>query len=140
MLAATFMIDHFQLFGLQQVLRFFRGRPPAEPGFQVRWFYRFLRHPLHLGFLIAFWAAPQMTVGRLLFAAVTTAYVLLAIQLEERDLVAEHGEPYRAYRARVPMLLPLARRRRLARLRRRARPAPRPKQGNAQLPTRSAKG
>jgi protein-S-isoprenylcysteine O-methyltransferase Ste14 len=109
-LASTFMISHFELFGLRQVFAVWRRRPQAETGFQSTLFYRLVRHPLNLGFLIAFWSAPTMTAGRLLFAAATTAWILLAIQLEERDLLALLGAPYAAYRDRVPMLLPRLRR------------------------------
>jgi protein-S-isoprenylcysteine O-methyltransferase Ste14 len=105
-LAATFVIDHFDLFGLKQVIQHFRGAPHREPRFKVRLFYRWTRHPLYLGFFIAFWSTPLMTSGHLLFAAMVTAWVLFAVQLEERDLVAEHGEAYRQYRRRVPMFLP----------------------------------
>ncbi len=109
-LLVTFLIDHFDLFGLKQVLQHFRGKPHREPSFCVVALYRKVRHPLYLGFLIAFWSAPEMTVGRLLFAVVTTAWVFFSIKLEERDLVAVHGDPYREYRARVPMILPVPRR------------------------------
>lgn len=105
-LASTFMIDHFALFGIRQVLSAWRAEPEAESGFRAVLLYRVVRHPLMLGFLIAFWATPTMTVGHLLFAAVTTAYILVALQLEERDLMAELGDTYRRYRQQVPMLLP----------------------------------
>ncbi len=105
-LASTFMISHFHLFGLKQVGDHALGKDPAKPRFQTPGLYRHLRHPIMLGFLIAFWATPEMSVGHLLFAAATTGYVLLALQLEERDLVAFFGDRYRAYREQVPMLLP----------------------------------
>ena len=103
---ATFVIDHFDLFGLKQVVLFARQKPYPEPRFQVKFLYRLVRHPLLLGFMIAFWSAPTMTYGRALFAAVTTLYMLFAIQLEERDLVLVHGDAYAEYRKRVPMILP----------------------------------
>ena len=109
-LLSTFLIDHFALFGLRQVWSHLRGREMEAPRFQTPSLYRVVRHPLYLGFLMAFWAAPRMTVGRLLFAGVWTAWILLAIRLEERDLVAFHGDRYREYRRRVSMLLPLPRR------------------------------
>lgn len=105
-LVSTFLIDHFALFGLRQSILQFRGKEVPHAPFRVRSFYRVVRHPLMLGFFIAFWSTPYMSAGRLLFAGVVTAYVLVAIQLEERDLVAEHGENYRAYRKNVPMVLP----------------------------------
>lgn len=105
-LLSTFLIDHFALFGLRQAITQFKGRRMPHAPFQVRSLYRVVRHPLMLGFFIAFWSTPHMSGGRLLFAAVVTAYVLVAIQLEERDLVAEHGESYRTYRSQVPMILP----------------------------------
>lgn len=109
-LVSTFIIDHFDLFGLKQTVSYARGKPYSRPRFEERLFYRQIRHPLMLGFLIAFWAAPVMTQGRLLFAVVTTAYILIAIQIEERELVSLHGEDYESYRRRVPMLIPTGRR------------------------------
>jgi protein-S-isoprenylcysteine O-methyltransferase Ste14 len=109
-LVATFVIDHFELFGLKQPIQHFRGIPPTKPAFQVRYFYRWTRHPLYLGFFVAFWSTPVMTVSHLLFAGVVTTWVLIAVRFEEHDLVAEHGEAYREYRRRVPMILPLGRR------------------------------
>jgi len=103
---STFMIDHFELFGLRQAVTYFRGRPDVPASFKTPGFYRVVRHPLMLGFIIAFWAAPDMTAGRLLFAFATTVYILIALQLEERDLLHYFGEPYEQYRRRVPMLLP----------------------------------
>lgn len=106
-LTGTFLISHFELFGLRQVWLHARRQAPVESPFVMRGFYRIVRHPLMLGFLIAFWATPDMSVGHLLFAVVTTAYIVIAVKfLEERDLVAAHGEPYRAYQRRVPMLVP----------------------------------
>lgn len=105
-LAATFMINHFELFGLRQVFAAWRGLSGGAIGFRATLLYRLVRHPLMLGFLIAFWAAPTMTTGHLLFAVGTTGYILIALQLEERDLTAELGESYQAYRRSVPMLVP----------------------------------
>lgn len=108
--ASSFMVNHFDLFGLRQVYLAWRGKPYSDLEFRVHLLYRLVRHPLMLGFLIAFWAAPTMTVGHLLFSIATTGYILLAVQFEERDLVAALGEQYRDYRRRVPMLFPWPRR------------------------------
>ena len=105
-LLSTFMIGHFELFGLTQVFENFKDRAPPPPDFKEPGFYKLVRHPIMLGFIIAFWATPVMTFGHLLFAAVTTAYILIALQLEERDLLALLGNSYADYKARVPMLLP----------------------------------
>lgn len=105
-LLSTFLIDHFELFGMRQVFLHFNGQPFRSADFQTRAFYRFVRHPLLTGFLIAFWATPTMSVGHLYFAVMTTAYILVAVQLEERDLVTFHGDEYREYQRRVGMLIP----------------------------------
>ena len=105
-LAATFMINHFELFGLRQVFTAWRGSVPRETGFRATLLYRLVRHPLMLGFLVAFWSTPTMTAGHLLFAGATTSYILIALQFEERDLAAQLGEPYQVYRGTVPMLVP----------------------------------
>jgi methanethiol S-methyltransferase len=109
-LASTFMVSHFDLFGLRQVYLAWRGKPHTHIGFHARLLYRLVRHPLMLGFLIAFWAAPTMTAGHLLFSVAITGYILIAVQLEERDLVAALGDQYRDYRRGVSMLMPLPRR------------------------------
>ncbi|OBK41513.1 hypothetical protein A5657_08520 [Mycobacterium kubicae] len=106
---STFMINHFDLFGLRQVYLAWRKEPYTEVEFRSNLFYRLVRHPLMLGFVIAFWATPTMTAGHLLFSGATTAYILVALQLEEHDLVAALGDDYRAYRREVPMLLPIPR-------------------------------
>ena len=102
----SFLTDHFELFGLRQVFEFAVDRPRSKPEFKERAFYRKVRHPMMLGFLIAFWAAPHMTAGHLLFAGLMTIYILIGIYFEERDLERAHGQAYRDYRARVPKLLP----------------------------------
>lgn len=105
-LAATFMIDHFDLFGIRQVVEAWRSKPREEKGFREVLLYRVVRHPLLLGFLIAFWSTPTMTAGHLLFSVTMTVYIFIAVRFEERDLVDSLGEPYQRYRERVPMLLP----------------------------------
>jgi methanethiol S-methyltransferase len=106
LLYTTFLIDHFDLFGLAQVWRRLTGKHYRPPQFRTPSLYRLVRHPLYIGWLIIFWAAPTMTVAHLVFAVMTTAYILIAIQLEERDLVAAFGKDYVAYRRRTPMLVP----------------------------------
>ncbi len=109
-LVSTFLINHFDLFGLRQVWLYLRGRPYTTLNFGTPGPYRIVRHPLYVGWLFAFWMTPTMTLAHLLFSIATTAYILLAIQFEERDLAREHGESYEAYRRSVPMLIPFTRR------------------------------
>jgi methanethiol S-methyltransferase len=108
-LTSTFLINHFELFGLHQVVINLAGRKMPEPRFTTPVLYKVVRHPIYLGFIIAFWATPVMMVGHLLFAAVTTAYIFVGIFLEERDLMAQFGEQYTRYRAQVGMLIPFRR-------------------------------
>ena len=111
-LVSTFLINHFDLFGLRQVWLYLLGRPYSALQFGTPGPYRLVRHPLYVGWLFAFWCTPTMTLAHLLFSVATTGYILIAIQLEERDLVREHGDTYKAYRRSVPMLVPFTRRRR----------------------------
>jgi len=110
MFLSTFLINHFDLFGLQQVWARFQKKDLPAPRFVTPVFYKWVRHPLYLGFIIAFWAAPLMTTGHLLFAAIWTIYIFVAVGYEERDLTDHFGDEYRTYAARVPMIFPFGKR------------------------------
>jgi len=103
----SFLTDHFELFGLRQVAEYAFGWQQSQPEFKQRALYKKVRHPMMLGFLVAFWAVPPMTVGSLLFAVIMSAYILIGIHFEERDLASKHGQAYRDYQAQVPKLLPI---------------------------------
>lgn len=103
---STFLINHLELTGLQQVYAHLRGKKPAAPSFRTPFLYRIVRHPMQLGVLMAFWAAPHMTLGRLVFALGMTTYILIGLYFEERDLVRRFGETYRVYQRRTPQLVP----------------------------------
>ena len=106
-LISTFLIDHFELFGLTQAIHYLKGTEPKAHAFKTPGPYKAVRHPLYLGFIIAFWSTPRMSMGHLFFAVMTTAYILVAIQFEERDMIRAYGEKYANYRKHVSMLLPL---------------------------------
>lgn len=108
-LVATFLINHFDLFGMRQVWLYLKGLPYTSLRFATPGLYRYVRHPLYVGWLLTFWATPTMTAAHLVFAIATTAYILIAIRWEERDLVEAHGSAYAQYRKEVPMLVPAVR-------------------------------
>lgn len=110
-LVSTYLVDHFALFGLKQVYNYFKGRDEGAIPFKSPALYKMVRHPLYLGFIIAFWSTPRMTFGHLFFAIMTTGYIIVAIQFEERDLIRHYGDTYRVYRQKVSMLIPIPRRR-----------------------------
>jgi methanethiol S-methyltransferase len=110
-LLSTYLVDHFALFGLKQVYSYFQGRDAGPIPFKSPALYKVVRHPLYLGFIIGFWSTPHMTAGHLFFAIMTTGYILVAIQFEERDLIRSYGDTYRVYRQKVAMLIPIPRRR-----------------------------
>jgi protein-S-isoprenylcysteine O-methyltransferase Ste14 len=106
LLTSTFLLNHFELFGLKQTWTYLRAGDQTEAKFRTPSLYKVVRHPLYLGFVIAFWSAPRMSLGHLIFSIATTGYILLGIYFEERDLIKTYGQTYRSYRERVPMLVP----------------------------------
>jgi protein-S-isoprenylcysteine O-methyltransferase Ste14 len=110
-LVSTYLVDHFALFGLKQVYNYMQRKEAGPIPFKSPALYKMVRHPLYLGFIVAFWSTPRMTFGHLFFAVMTTGYIIVAIQFEERDLIRSYGDTYRVYRERVSMLIPLPRRR-----------------------------
>ncbi|MCB0632527.1 MAG: isoprenylcysteine carboxylmethyltransferase family protein [Saprospiraceae bacterium] len=107
LIASTFMVDHWDLFGLRQVWAYFTGKTYTPPKFKTAYLYKYVRHPLYLGFVIGFWAAPTMTVTHLIFTVMCTGYILVGIYLEEKDLTSYFGDTYRNYKKRIPMLIPI---------------------------------